>query len=50
MVASFFRECSLCGKGADLVQRWFKYDNGEQALLPVCPACAGLHARLLGGK
>lgn len=47
---SFFRECALCGSNATLVYRWYKYDNGDQKHLPVCPKCAGLHSSLVKGK
>jgi hypothetical protein len=43
---SFFRECAMCGTNATLVNRWFRYDNGQQELLPVCPSCADLHSSL----
>ena len=47
---SFFRECSLCGRNATLVYRWYQHDNGQQDLTSVCPVCADSHASVVKGK
>ena len=43
-------KCQMCGKDADEVYRWYRYDQGEQFRAPVCAECAELHSRLVGGK
>lgn len=42
--------CEMCGRDADVVYRWYRYDQGEQFRTPVCAECAEIHSRLLGGK
>ena len=43
-------KCQMCGKDAEVVYRWYRYDNGEQFRVPVCPSCADLHSSLVKGK
>jgi len=47
---SFFRECAMCGKNAELLYRWYRYDQGEQFKAPVCSDCAELHSSLVKGR
>jgi len=47
---SFFRECAMCGKNAELLYRWYRYDQSEQFKAPVCSDCAELHSSLVKGR
>jgi hypothetical protein len=47
---SFFRECAMCGNNAELLYRWYQYDQGEQFKAPVCADCAAVHSSLVKGK
>lgn len=42
------KDCSMCGRQTKtLVNRWYKYDNGERFITWVCIPCADLHAKLV---
>ena len=43
-------KCEMCGKDAEVVYVWYRYDQGEQFRAPVCAGCAELHSSLVKGK